>query len=123
MGSRVGSEREVVPRSGLGHGIANHTGLDRRCPPGGVQRHDVVEIFGEINHDSDVAALPSKTGSTAATHNGDPALPAGPHSRHDIVEGARNDDAHRYLPVYGQVSSIEGATACVEPDFPCNGLL
>src|SRR5262245_16968957 len=123
MGSWVGCECEVVLLSGLAHGIANHARLDRGCPPGGIQRYDAVKIFGEINDDADVAALPAKAGATATPQNGDTALLAGLHGRHDVVDGARNDDAHRHLPINGQVSGIEGATASVEPDLPSDGLL
>jgi hypothetical protein len=120
MRGRVGGEREVVLLRGLVHSIANYAELDRRCPPGGVKRHDTVEIFGEINDDSNVAALPSETGATAAPHNGHTALPAGLHGRYDVVERTRNDHAHRHLPVHGQVGGIERATILVESDFPCN---
>jgi hypothetical protein len=123
MRGRVGSEREVVLLSGLAHSIANHARLNRGCPPGSVQRHDVVEIFREINDNGNVAALPGKAGATAAPQNGDTTLAAGLRGRHDIIDGARNDDAHWHLPVYGQVGGIERATASVEPDFSCNAPL
>src|SRR5690349_12419073 len=94
MGRRIGSEREVMLLSGLAHGIANHPGLYGRRTPGTVQRHDVVEIFREIDDDSDVTALPGETGAAATPQNGDTTFPTGLHGRHDIVEGAGNDNAH-----------------------------
>ena len=92
-----------------------------------VDLEDAVEVLREVDHDSDVAALPGEARAAAAREHRRTVLAARRDGRDDVVDGARDDDADRHLPVVRPRGRVEGAIADAEAhlalDAPAQGVL
>ena len=86
----------------------------------GVDPDRPVDVFGEIHHDGDVAALASQARAAAAAEKRGAELPSRGDGFDHILEILRNDDADRNLPVIGAIGSVQGAASGIEADFTAN---
>ena len=101
MCRRIRREGEAVLFGGIAQLIVNQPGFDRCVPFLRVQLKQAVEVLGEIQHNRDIAGLPSEArSSTAPQPIGDTVLAEGTRNRlNDIVDRARNDSANGDLTI------------------------
>jgi hypothetical protein len=65
----------------------------------GIEIQEAVEVLGEVENHSDVAALPGETGSPTTREDRRFELPTYGHGGDDIIHVARDDDADGNLSV------------------------
>ena len=63
---RVGPERQLMAFRFLAQPVEHDAGLDARCLGLRIEIDQFVQVFREIEHDRDIAALPGETCSAAA---------------------------------------------------------
>ncbi len=114
---RIGAESQVVFLGGASQMVENDSGLNPRGSALRIKRKNFRHIFGEIEHDGHIAALPGKRSSSTAAKDRRTVLPRDRHRGDHIVRVAGNDHSDRNLAVVGAVGSVEGAAAVVEANF------
>jgi hypothetical protein len=117
VGRGVGREGEAVDLGGIAELIADHAGLDSRCPGLCIDLHDPVQILRKVEDDGDIAGLPGEARPAAAAEDRDPAAVAGGHGGDDVVYIMRDDHADRDLAVEREVCGVERAARAVEADL------
>ena len=90
---------------------------------GRIKLENVMHVLGPVDHDSNVATLPGKTGAASTRKHRRTKLAGRRHGLHNILSGLRDYYADRNLPIVGSIGGIQRLAAGVETDFPFNVLL
>src|SRR5947209_16372332 len=114
MRSGIRSEGQVVLLSGVAQMVENYTGLHPSDAARWIDLQNLRHILGEIQHDSNIAALPGKRSSAAAAEDGRAEFPRQRNSRDHIISVAGQHDSDRYLTIIRPVSGVQRAAARVE---------
>src|SRR5438876_7626672 len=117
MRSGIRSEGQVVLLSGVAQMVENYTGLHPSDAARWIDLQNLRHVLGEIQHDSNIAALPGKRSSAAAAEDGRAEFPRQRNSRDHIIGIAGQHDSDRYLAIVRSVSGIKRAAARVEAHF------
>src|SRR5205814_1130725 len=107
---------EVMALGGVAQGVEDDSWLHAGDAPVGIDLDHAVEVLREVEHDRDVAALPSQAGSAAATEDRHVVLTADAHPFHDVIERAGDDDADRHLAVVRSARRVERAISVAKSD-------
>src|ERR1700691_5459689 len=95
-------------------------GCTRAMRREGSDFKNLRHVLGEIQNDSDVAALAGERGATAAAEQRSVELAAEGNGGFDIIGVAGENNADGNLAVVGSVGGVEGAGAGVETNFAAN---
>ncbi len=121
VGGRIGTEGQTVRLGRVAQDVEHETGLDARAPCLRVQLHDAIQILREIQHHRHVAALAGEAGAASPRQHGRAVAPADRERLDDVLDGARDHDADRQMPVVRGVGGVEGAAAGVEAHLARDG--
>src|SRR5262249_6799097 len=114
---RIGSKSEIELVRALAQMIKHHAGLHPRVFLLWIEFQDLIEIFGKINDDSNVATLSGEAGATTACQNRS-AITAGKRQRLDyIINCFGNYNADRDLAIVGPIIGIERAAPLIKPSL------
>ena len=84
----VRRERQLALIGGrVPQGVEDAAGLDGAEPLLRVDTDDMMQVLGEVHHDSDVAALPGEAGAAAARQHRGTELAGRGHGRNHVVDG------------------------------------
>ena len=117
MRSGIRSEGQVVLLSGVAQMVENYTGLHPSDAARWIDLQNLRHVLGEIQHDSNIAALPGKRSSAAAAEDGRAEFPRQRNSRDHIISVAGQHDSDWHLTIIRPVSGVERAAARVEAHF------
>jgi hypothetical protein len=119
VGGRFGSEHQVVVTAGACVELVEHDAWLHDCPSAArVDRLHLVDVLGQVQQDSDVAALSGEAGAAPAGQHRRAVLPADLDRGDYVVNGARKDYSNRHLSIVGAVGRVERPAAHIEPDLP-----
>ncbi len=82
---------------------------------------DLVQVLGEINDHSHVAALPGQAGSASARQQWSAVLACHGHNLNYLFDRLRNDNADGDLTVVRPIDGVEGARSVIKADFAADG--
>src|ERR1700736_212811 len=114
MGCGIGSEGEVVLFGGVAKVIEHHAGLHASDAASGIDLENTCHVLGEIQHDSDIAALPGERCAATAAEQGRTEFAASRNCGEDVVGIVRKNYADRNLTVVGAVGRVERAATVVK---------
>jgi hypothetical protein len=120
MRGGIGREGEMVFFGSCAEMVQHNSGLYAGDAAGRVNFENPRHVFGKIEDDSDVAALPGERCATAAAEQRRAELTAERDRGQNIVVIAREYNADRDLTVVGAVGRVESAAAAVEANFSAN---
>jgi len=120
VGGGVRTEREMVFFGGGAEIVEHDPGLYAGDAADGVDFENPRHVFGKIENDGDVAALPGERCAAAAAQQWRSELAAQSDGGENIVGIAGEYDADGDLAIIGTVSGVESASAAVEADFAAN---
>ena len=107
----------MVLLSGVAQMVENYTGLHPSDAARWIDLQNLRHILGEIQHDSNIAALPGKRSSAAAAEDGRAEFPRQRNSRDHIISVAGQHDSDRHLTIIRPVSGVERAAARIKAHF------
>src|SRR5216117_4156180 len=113
----IGAEGEMKFLSRSGQLLVNDSRLDSREFFNRIDLNDPIHVFGVIDDDRDVAALPGETRASPARSDRRAELAAEREGFQNILLVARDDDAKRHLAVIRAVGCVESAVPVVETHF------
>ncbi len=105
---------------GIAQMIENQPGLHSSNSAGGINLQDLRHILGEIENDSDVAALASERCAGTSTKKRRAKLAAKSHRRTHIVNIPGKNYSDRNLAVVGAVGCVKSTRATIKADFALN---
>ena len=120
MRRRLRAHHQAVLLDGVVDLVQGGPGLDGRGPAAGIDLDDLVTVFGAVQDDRLVAALPGQAGPAPAGQHRDIELPASADGR---VRRPRHHDADRRLAVVRPVMRVRAAGPRIEPHLPVDGFL
>jgi hypothetical protein len=123
VGCGVGGEGEVVELGSVAETVEHDAGLHLDRALDGVDGRHAVHVFGEVEDDRGVAALPGERRSGPAGEEGGVELAAEVDGGDDVGFVAGDDEADGNLAVVGRVGGVEGAGGGIEADFAADDAL
>ena len=106
----------------LAQPVEHDAGLDTRCLALRIESDQFVQIFREIEHHRDIAALSRETGTASARKQRSAIAAALFDRRKNVLDRLGHDDANRHLPIVGAVGRVERAAAGIETDLALDSL-
>jgi len=100
--------------------VKNHAGLYSRNSAGGINLKNLRHVLGEIENDSDVAALASERCAGTSTKEWRAELAAESDRRKNIVKIPGKNHSDRNLTVVGAIGRVKSASATIKADFALN---
>jgi hypothetical protein len=97
--------------------IEDNAGLDSGNPLDRINLKNARHVFGEVQHDRDVAALPGERSSATAAKDRSAEFSCQRNGRDHIIVIARENYTDGNLAVIRSVGSVEGAAARIKSDF------
>ena len=122
MRRRIRAKREMMLLSGVPEMIKHDPRLHPRALAHGVKFENVLQVFGEIHHHGDIAALPGQARAAAARQHGRAITARRSDRRNDILDSSRNHHAKGRLAIVGPVGGVERAAACVKTHLALHAL-
>src|SRR5256712_12593508 len=103
--------------SGVAQIVKDYAGLHPSDAALCIDLQNLRHVLGEIQHDSNIAALTGKRSSAAAAEDGRAEFPRQRNSRDYIISVAGQHDSDWHLTIIRPVSGVERAAARVEAHF------
>ena len=114
VGGGIGAEGVMESLSRSGQLLVNDSRLDSRELLDRIDLNDPIHVFGVIDDDRDVAALPGETRASPARSDRRAELAAERERLQNILFVARDDDAKRHLAIIRAIGGVESAVPVVE---------
>jgi hypothetical protein len=100
--------------------VEHHARLHAGAPALRIEREDMVQVFGHIDHDSDVATLPGKTRPAATGQDRSPIAAGDGDGLDHVVKVSGNDDPDGYLAVIRSIGGVERSASFIKSHLTAN---
>src|SRR5260370_13760674 len=111
---RIGAKRQTVSCGGVAQPVQNDSGLNARKSRAGIDHENPIHVFGEIQHDGNIAALPGEARAGSPRQNRGAIRSACGDGCNHIFVVTRNHQPNRNPAIIRSIKGIECATASVE---------
>ncbi len=117
MRGGIRPESEAMFLRRLPHPIQHNARLHGRQPLRRINRHDLIEVFRQVHHHRNVAALPGQTRSRPRAKEGARHAFRETDGLSDVLDIARNNHANRHLTIVRAIGRIKRPVTVAEADF------
>lgn len=106
-----------MPLGCLSKRVEHTARFDFADPPNRVYCKHAIEVLGKVDQNSDVATLSPEGGATASVDDRGAVTMTDLDSCCGVLNGARDDDPNRHLPIIRGIGGIKSSATQVETDF------
>ena len=121
VGGGIGPEHELRLRGRSLQRVEDRARQHTRAAGDRIDLQHPVQVFADVDHHGDVAALAGQAGAAPAGQDGNAVAAADLDGGDQVVVVARDHHAVWHLAVVGGVCGIQGAAAVVEADLAIHG--